>query len=65
MLPSGQSKLWQIFSAKYLVLVPENTLNGLTSLMIFFFVLKNVGYFCAKVAKNTKRKKDFMKNIVF
>ena len=34
-LPRGQSKLWQMRSAKYLVFVPENTLKGLASLMFF------------------------------
>ena len=35
MLPNSQPKLWQIFSAKYLDFVPENTLKGDVVLILF------------------------------
>lgn len=38
MLPSGQFKLAQIFSAKYLELVPENTIKGAFSLIFVIVV---------------------------
>ena len=34
MLPNGQLRLAQIFSAKYLELVPENTMKGAFSLIV-------------------------------
>ena len=36
MLPSGQPKLLQIFSARYLEFVPENTLKGDVSLIVYY-----------------------------
>jgi hypothetical protein len=36
MLPNSQPKLWQIFSAKYLDFVPENTLKGDVVLILFY-----------------------------
>jgi hypothetical protein len=36
MFPSGQPKLVQIFSARYLEFVPENTLKGVVALIVIF-----------------------------
>lgn len=48
MLPNGQFKLAQIFSARYLDFVPENTING--ALLLIFNIVVTLGInLCAKV----------------
>jgi hypothetical protein len=39
MFPKGQSRLRQIFSARYLELVPEKTLKGASSLILIIDVV--------------------------
>ncbi|EDY93992.1 hypothetical protein BACPLE_03436 [Phocaeicola plebeius DSM 17135] len=59
MLPSSQPRLLQIFSARYLEFVPENTLKGDVALIV---KIDNIALFSAKVRHFFKPDKRFRQN---